>query len=302
MRAVRQLVLLVIVVGIGLRVFGVPAGSSLLWIAVAAEAALVSLVLLGLMRIWRARARAPEGEAGTRGWDALREILREGLPERIAEAVLSEARVLVAGGKSVVSRPLAKLEVRPGWRRFGAMETSSYGNIVAMLLLLIVVEAPGVHLILGAVMEDTTLRAVIRAVLLGSSIYLGIWLLGDLRLLRETPGVSLGDDALNVEFGLRVQGTVALDDVVGARVLDGYDPRSPDASRAIRISPLPQPNVRVRLRSPVSMRGIVGVPLRGEVLDMYVDDPAGLVSAIEATLATSRHEVRDGDAIERLSP
>ena len=199
----------------------------------------------------------------------------------LPEAVTSELRVLVAAARSLSRRPLEPLEVKPGWRRFGAMQRSSYGNIVAMLWLLIALEAPAVHLILGAIMVDGALRGVIRTLLLATSIYLALWLLGDLRLLRETPGVLLGDDVLVVEMGVRVQGTVALAQVTGAQLLGDQAANPSAGSGAIRITPQPPPNCRIRLSSPARMRGLFGIPLRGELLDIYVDDPAGLVGELE---------------------
>lgn len=187
-------------------------------------------------------------------------------------------QIILAAFRSIARKPLAPVEVKPGWRHFGAMETSSYGNVVSMVLLLLVLEAPAVHLILGAVMDDGALRGLIRVLLLASSVYLALWLLGDLRLLRETPGVSLGDGLLTVALGQRVNGEVALANVTGAQQL--IEPT--DDTHAIRITPQPRPNCRIRLSSAVSMRGLFGARLRGEMLDIYVDDPAGLVASIAA--------------------
>jgi hypothetical protein len=201
-------------------------------------------------------------------------------------SIRAEARILVAAWRSIWRRPVEPVDERPGCRDFGAMQTSSYGNTVIMLVLLIVVEAPAVHFILGATMEDGALRALIRGVLLGSSIYLAVWLIGDLRLLRETPGVSLGRDVLTVELGQRVYGEVALEEVTGARLL-APDDEPTDGLHAIRITPQPRPNCRIQLRSVVGMRGMFGMSLQGDVLDIYVDDPAGLVSALEPAIKAS---------------
>jgi hypothetical protein len=204
------------------------------------------------------------------------------LSAAVPEAVRCEARTLAAALKSVVGRPLARVDLEDGRQRFGAMERSSYGQAVTVLLMLIAVELPAVHLIVGAVMEEGALRSLVRGVLLGSSAYLALWLIGDLRLLRETPGVWLSPDALVIELGLRVRGRVEWSNVIGAQVLAAEDDPPADQSRVIRITPLPRPNCRVRMRSPVSMRGILGLPLQGDMLDLYVDDPAGLRSSVEA--------------------
>ena len=135
-------------------------------------------------------------------------------------------------------------------------------------------------------MEGSPLLGVIRGVLVGSNIYLALWLIGDLRLLRETPGVLLGQSELAVEMGLRANGRVGLDIVTGAQPI-GPDIKPAEGLRAIRITPQPSPNCRIRLRSPVLIRGILGIPLRGEMIDIYVDDPTGLVSSIESAMQRS---------------
>jgi hypothetical protein len=164
------------------------------------------------------------------------------------------------------------------------MDTSSYGHVVTMLLLLIALEAPALHFILGAVLQDGAVRGLIRGVLLGSSLYLALWLIGDLRLLRETPGVLLGKDVLVVALGMRVNGEVALNNVTGAECLVAEQAKQAHGSRAIRVTPQPRPNCRIRLDAEAAMRGIFGSRLRGETLEIFVDDPAGLVAAIEAAL------------------
>lgn len=194
----------------------------------------------------------------------------------------SEASILAAGFESILRRPLETVTIPPGSQHFSSMETSSYGNTVAVLLLLLVVEAPAVHAILGAVMDEGVLRGGIRAALLVSSAYLAVWLLGDLRLLRETPGISLDGDVLRVALGARVHGEVRLSHVTSARRLTGHE----EAVRAIRITPQPTPNCRIHLSASVTMRGIFGISVAGEALDVYVDDPDGLVSAVAHSSST----------------
>jgi len=230
--------------------------------------------------------------------DAMRRTEPKTLPAGVRNAVLSEARILLAASNSIARRPLAALHVSPGWRRFGAMETPSYGNMVAMLLLLIALEAPAIHLLVAATMEDGALREALRAVFLGSSIYAALWLLGDLRLLRQTQGVLLGDDVLLIELGQRVRGAVRLENVIDARLLRSDDTTDP-TSRSIVVTPQPRPNCRIRLRSAVTMRGFLGIPLRGESLDLYVDDPGGLVAALEEALTVAKRDAGDSPSPDR---
>ena len=178
-------------------------------------------------------------------------------------------------------RPLAAPWVGPGEVMFTAMHTTTYPSLVVALLVLLAIEAPAVHFVLGALFEPSSTLAVARTVLLGSSAYLGVWLIGDLRILRESPGVVVGGDLLHVELGLRVRGRVPLAAVVA---VDTADPGP--SPTAIRISPQPEPNCHLLLCEPVILRGPFGIPLRGDRLDLYLDDPAGFVAVLDERLAT----------------
>ncbi|MCH9687369.1 MAG: hypothetical protein K0V04_38400 [Deltaproteobacteria bacterium] len=285
MKLLRLLVVVVVIVGLLLRLLGVALGPTLLWVAGAAEALLLVSVLYGLFRLWRVRRRADEAQAQAqpRGWDALRVVMRESLPEGPAEAVVSEMRMFVAALATLTLRPLRTPQT-PGRVRFGSMASSVYGGTVTALVVLLVIEAPAVHLLLGALMDEGLARSVTQAVLLLSSIYLGVWLLGDLRLLKEAPGVIVGDGRLEIELGLRARGEIGLDEIVGVDLdpIDKGDDAGADRDATpILIAPMAAPNCRVWLHRPVTMRGLVGIPMRGDRLDIYVDDPSGLAKALD---------------------
>lgn len=280
MKFLRLLVVVVVVVGLLLKWLRVDLGPALLWVAGAAEALLMLIVVTGLIRLWRARSAATHDESQPRGWDAVRVILRESLPEGPAEAVLSEMRMFVAAMATLTLRP-RRHPITPGRIRFGAMGSGVYGATVTALMILLLIEAPAVHLVLGAVMDEGVVRTGTRGVLLFSSIYLGIWLLGDLRLLKESPGVVLGKERLELDLGLRARGEVGFDEIVRAEVVGSGSGEDTDGDvTPIRITPMPTPNCRVWLRQPVTIRGLVGIPMCGDRLDIFVDDPSALVQAL----------------------
>jgi len=190
-----------------------------------------------------------------------------------------EARVLGAALRSFTRRPIRQSDVPPGWRRFGA-SSASYANVVVMLLVLLLIEAPAVHMLVGALMEDGALRAVVRGLLLGSSVYLAVWLIGDLRLLRESSGVLLGENGLSVQLGGRCHGLVPLESVVSAQQLAEQSAAPGADADSIRITPLQPPNCRLTLRSPVTLQLPFGLAAQVTRLDLFVDEPSAFSCAI----------------------
>ena len=285
MKILRLLVLAIVLVSSFFRLVGVDLGASLLWGAGVAEAILLLIVVSGFIRLRRVRTEASGDGSQPRGWEALHVVLRESLPERVAEAALYEMRMFVAALATLGFRPLRSPSAS-GATRFGAMQSRAYSGTVWTLVVLLLIETPAVHLSLGATMDEGIVRSVSRSVLLLSSIYLGLWLLGDLRLLQESPGVVLGHGRLEIDLGLRARGEVPFDAVVRAERIssDVGEGRKEDDATPIRITPMPSPNCRIWLRHPVTIRGLVGLPMRGDRLDIYVDDPDSLVTALERLL------------------
>jgi hypothetical protein len=299
-----MIVVLTVLAAVVMRLLDVELGQGLLWVAGGAETLLVLFTLIGLYRLWRRRRGAPTAGAVPRGWDALRVVLREIIPERAAEAAVAELRMFVAALKAVTFRPLERPAESEGVRCFGAMASNQYGQLVIGLILVLAIEAPLVHLLFGAIMDEGPARTIVRAVFVLGSIYLAIWLIGDLRLLRESPGVCVGPQGLCIDLGLRVQGEVALRDITQVGDLRG---RGEDvlaalarAGSSIRITPYPDPNVLIELGRRVSMSGIFGIPLSGHRLLIHVDDVPGLMAALRT--AVPRPAVHEPVAGSAVSP
>jgi len=144
-------------------------------------------------------------------------------------------------------------------------------------------------------LDEGVARSITQGALLVSSLYLALWLLGDLRLLRETPGFVVGPKRLEVALGQRARGEVALRDVVRVVRADGDgddedegEDEGDDEVRPLRLTPLPTPNCRVWLRKPATLEGPMRWPLQGERLDVYVDDPEGFVDAMHSALRAAK--------------
>ena len=187
--------------------------------------------------------------------------------------------VMLAALASLTFRPRRTTPV--DGRAFGAMAGHAYRNAVFVILCMIAVEMPTVHLLLGVMIDEGVARSITQGALLVSSLCLALWLIGDLRLLRETPGFVVGLQRLEVALGQRARGTVALRDVVRVECEDD-DSTADDDSRPIRLTPLPAPNCRIWLRQPATLQGPMGWPLQGDRLDVYVDDPEGFVAAMQS--------------------
>ena len=124
----------------------------------------------------------------------------------LAIGVTSELRRLLAALRALSFRPVVRPAPAEGTRCFGAMAGGQNTQVVVGVLLLLAIEIPLVHLVLGAVLDQGPWRQLVRTGLLAGSVYLAIWLIGDLRLLRESAGVCVGADGIRVALGGRVQG------------------------------------------------------------------------------------------------
>jgi hypothetical protein len=199
----------------------------------------------------------------------------------------SELRLLGAAARALSFRPRAEPAEVEGVVRF-APATAEYQQLVVALIVMLLIEIPLAHLVLGMIIDDGPGWTGVRGALILGSVYLIVWLIGDLRLLRESPGVSVGQ-SIRVELGQRARGEVALSDVTAVQVLSGLDNEQSDAEatleRTVRITARPAPNVRVVLKRPVSMVGRFGIPRSGTRLDIHVDEPQALVSAIKRRMA-----------------
>ena len=106
-----------------------------------------------------------------------------------------------------------------------------------------------------------------------------VWLLGFVRALVLRP-VLLFPDRLVVRGG--IQWTADVPRAAIESVEHGWTVRAPGKRTAgyLRATPLVQPNVLLRLRTPVEVRGMYGRRRTVHLIGVSVDDPAALAEAL----------------------
>ncbi len=175
-----------------------------------------------------------------------------------------ELRLWQAAYAQVTRRPLPPFDAAT---RVAGFDRGTYPKLVVALVVLLALEAPAAHVLIGALTEAGWVRSVLQMVLLSSSLYLVVWLLGDLRLLAESRGFAIEDKALIVELGQRARGRIPL--------AEGDAPL-----RSVRLAVGGPVNCHIHLRMPVEIEGPLGLTLRGDHLAVRVDDPDALVAAL----------------------
>ena len=230
--------------------------------------ALAELTMLGVtvsrLRLVIGAFRGARAQGSPRG-AALEEGLSAALPEAVASAAAAEVTLIVYAFAGWLW-PTAKGD---GQRVF-TYHRRSYWSAVAMLFVfLVVVESVALHLILGIFYPALQ---IVHAVVM---IYSLIWLVGDLQLLRRTP-FTLDDQSLNVRVGIRWFGRLPLNSIM--TVAQVASP--PDEEGSLDVGLPGSPRVLVRLKEPVTFRGLYGIRRSTRVVCVGVDDPEGLVAAL----------------------
>jgi hypothetical protein len=229
-------------------------------------AAAASTIEIGLMvllvwrgrralRVWRA-ARAADATFV----DALSDAFAAaGFPARLASVVATEVALLhaVAGGWRRPARSPAMFTVHRanGW--------PIYAGVIVFLTL---VETAAVHIALAAYASPTAAWVVTIA-----SLYTAVWILGDALALRHG-GVVVGERGLELRIGVRWRGTVAWSNVEAIE-------RGVAPAGALDVSILGG-NIVLRLREPVTVRGLFGRRRAARVLSLSIDEPDGLLAAV----------------------
>lgn len=224
------------------------------------DAGLFGLLLLRLRRIalrWRLHRRT------LRPLVAMRAALADVLGSRLGGLLHGESAVLWYG--------------LTGWWRssepgeeecFFLHRRQGYPAIVGALLLLIVVESAAVHLLLA--LWNPTVAWVVT----GTSLYSGLWIVGDFHAARLNPIVA-NLRGLDVVVGIRWQLAVSWDNI--AAVSDSR----PDP-RALRLSLWGPPDFWIELHRPVVAYGLLGSTRTVRHVGIAVDRPSELFQALQA--------------------
>jgi hypothetical protein len=182
----------------------------------------------------------------------------------VRHAIANELRLLGAVARALSRRPIAPSEIT-------FTRTSTYPGLALALGVVLLLEAIPIHLVLRG-------HPVVQAVHLALGVYGLLWLVGDVRALRES-SCRFERGGLVLHLGLRWAVRVPL------RVIDSVGLGEPDGDVApdeARITARDTPNVVLTLRRPIVVRGLLGVRRRAKVLRVYVDDPALFLARLEA--------------------
>jgi hypothetical protein len=268
-RALRGAVVGVVLFSVGLRVVGVPTSDMLLGLALAAEASLAVVVLVGLVRALR-----QPGDT----WARLRETLRESLPAPVAEVAFGEVRLMSAMVATLLRRPLLVPESSP--TVFVPMAASRTEWLIPVVTLAMLVEGTAVHLLLYALGARGEW---LHGVLLALNAYTLLWLMGDRRLMRQSAH-RLEPEALELSLGLRFSARIPYEKL--ARVLPlrteaerrSVQPRGGKKNPAV--TPFEEPNVHLCLHEPVRATLFFGITRQVEHLDLFVERPEEFIAAL----------------------
>jgi len=166
---------------------------------------------------------------------------------------------------------------------FDAFGTQAYPTLVVAIWVLLAIEVPAVHLILGSFLEPSPTRELLRWLMIGSSLDLGLWLIGDLRLMRERPVLCFQPDRMELRLGQRACADIPRDQLTTLRCISpsAPPPAAPSPARPLRITPLQAPNLRIELSERIEIRLLYGLKRSVQVFEVYVDDPAAAVDVFE---------------------
>ncbi len=222
----------------------------------------VAAKAVGAARAYRSRVRAGGGDDDP--VELLRFSLRQALhAERVADVVADELALLYYALFSWRQRVLPRAdEVAFSYHR-----ESGYGSLLLTLTFVAVLELVGAHLLVAAWRGRGAAWA-----LTALSLYGLVWLLGFYQAVRLRP-VTVGADSVLVRAGLRWGIRIPFSQVEGVlQPAPGQPPpRGADYLRAVSLG---EPQFIIRLREPLSARGLYGTSRRVRAVGVAVDDPA----------------------------
>ncbi len=185
-----------------------------------------------------------------------------------------ELRLWQAAYAQITRRPLV-LHADDA-KQVAGFDRGTYPKLVIALVVLLALEAPAAHVLVGVLTDAGLVRSVLQMLLLSSSLYLVVWLLGDLRLLAESRGFVIEDKMLVVELGERARGRIPLSDI--DRTWAGGEDDTP--LRRVRLAVGGPVNCHIHLKTQAEIEGPLGLTLRADHLSVRVDDPEALTAAL----------------------
>jgi hypothetical protein len=223
----------------------------------------ITIVLL-VRRLSAMRHHEGSSDLYTRIDSAARHILGD---NRAAGFVASEVAIIwyaFAGWNR-------KADVPPGTRGFTVHERSGWGSIVASIIVLIVAESIGLHLLVQ--LWSRTAAWIVTSL----DVYGLLWLLGDYNALRLRPSLIDGD-VLRIRYGLRWSVTISRDQIDSIRAPRGES----DWKRrdVLKVAMIEDPRLLIVLREPVVAHGLAGFRKTVKAIAISPDDDSALTAWI----------------------
>lgn len=232
---------------------------------------LAEILLIGALaqRVMRARREWPgDGDGYARIHAAARALAGEG---RVADVIASETAVLYYAIFCWRRRPA------DDHRAFTIHERCGWASIVVCIIVMIVAESVGMHLLLR---RWTPAAAWVWTVL---DLWAIAWLLGDyhaLRLRRST----IDDESLQIRCGLRWSATIPLSSIDSIReIRSESDWKRKDV---LKLAIVDEPLWLITLREPVVCSGIAGIRKTIRAIALRPDDE-GVVTFLRHACAAA---------------
>lgn len=241
------------------------------WLAAPAELVVIGLVVVKARQVARRMRTAGPADPGT-----LFERMREAAREVLGANLLSDA---LAFEIAICHCALAGWRARPvsSPATFTCHRRVAYGAIMGALLLVLVAETIGLHLLLQRWSPAAAW------VLTALSIYSAFWLLGLYQAVRLRP-IRIEEDRLLIRIGLKWRVEVPFEDVAACELLRGGTVL-PKRKGLLRAVVLGEPRYLLRLTRPALAEGPYGIRRRVEQIAFTVDEPQRFEAALHGKIA-----------------
>ncbi|MDQ3230317.1 MAG: hypothetical protein M3Q07_00735 [Pseudobdellovibrionaceae bacterium] len=283
MKIFRLVLAGVVLTGILSQIFDRDPGPSFFILFAAAEGLL--LVLLA-GKLWKFRQTCRQNKGLS--WPLVQRALEDLVPSTVAMLVVHELRLSLATGRVLLMR-----KIRTSWSEptFHPLDGSHYGFIWKLVMLLVISELPLVHLLLNALLQEGIWKSVLLIGHALSSLYVLMWLVGDYRLLLESPGIQLLPAGVKIEIGIRAFGMMPYSSIASVDVSSppevppGHAPiKEPET---LRLTLHEKPNVLLTLHHPMAFVLILGIRKSARKVRLYVSDPQLFMGALNGFRAST---------------
>ncbi|HEY3056774.1 MAG TPA: hypothetical protein VGK31_12660 [Thermoanaerobaculia bacterium] len=167
-----------------------------------------------------------------------------------------------------------KPDVPHSTRAFTVHERSGWGSVVACIIVLIVAESIGLHLLVQLWSRSAAW------IVTSLDTYGLLWLLGDYNALRLRPSI-LTKERLRIRYGLRWSVDVSRDQIAAVRAASGETDWK--RSGVLKVAMIDDPRYIIELREPILAVGLVGMQKKIDAIAIAPDD-----DSVIAELKSSR--------------